>query len=256
MLVGDWHLSEFAASLDGIPSAKSWQSFADLQAVAEFLSDSAEPPELVFLTQPLPDAYEQAEVDRLQQRAPLSRIVVVAGTWCEGELRTGKPLSGVIRLYWYELASWWQAAARRRDAGLCPLWSQPLDQSQAGRWSSANQLAAANKTNNQVCIDASDYAVYESLSAALKAFSIDAAWAGRELEGADKLTQLGIWDGGQLSAREITRLASFCSKINGPVVALLDFPRVEHFEQARAVGATAVLAKPYIVEELVAALLG
>jgi len=36
-----------------------------------------------------------------------------------------------------------------------------------------------------------------------------------------------------------------------PIVVLLDFPRVEHWQQASEAGATAVFGKPFDVAELV-----
>ena len=253
-LLGDWELREFAAATAEITAAHDWLHMADLEAACEILDDCQQSPELIFLAQPQPGLYRQAEIDRLQRLLPLTRLVVVAGSWCEGELRTGTPPDGVIRLYWYEFASWWRAAVGRRDAGICPLWSLPLDHPQAGRWSSVRVLISQITPKLSVLIDATDYAAYETLSAALGEFAITSScsWNGqRDLTLKRPTVNAGIWDGGQLGEREAVQLTQFCNKIDGPVVALLDFPRVEHLEQTRAAGAVAVFAKPYVVEELV-----
>ncbi len=255
LLVGDWLEREFATTLQQLPIANEWPAVARLGDAGDVARQLQHPPELFLLAQPLPGTYQQAEIDALQDLAPLSRIVVVAGSWCEGELRTGTPLAGVIRLYWYELASWWHAATRRRDAGLCPLWSLPLSGAHAGRWATGDDLPSEREFDGSVLIESPDYAVYETLAAALKSYEVDSKWAGLDGAATDNLAaDAGIWDGGQLSASELQRLHRFCQRVNGPVIALLDFPRREHVVQVREVGARDVFAKPYVVEELVAAL--
>ncbi len=273
LLVGDWQQREFATASAGIPDALDGPPniAANIDEACDILRHCQQPPELIFLAQPLPGLYRQNDIERLQQLVPLTRLVIVAGTWCEGELRTGTPPNGVIRLYWYELASWWQANIRRRDAGQCPLWSLPLDNAQAGRWSSGSDLSR-NLSSDLSCdlskggsllsvlIDAADYAVYETLSATLGEQNILTSWQSpswhRHDENATQAATAtaGIWDGGQLGDLELTRLTHFSRQVDGPVIALLDFPRVEHIQQAQAAGAFTVFAKPYIVEEMVAAL--
>ncbi len=258
LAIGDWHHREFAKPAATLSGSCVWSQVATIDQACGLLSNCLQPPELIFLAQSLPGQIRQQDVDRLQQQVPLARLVLVAGTWCEGELRTGTPPSGVIRLYWYELATWWQAAIRRQNAGLCPLWSLPLDHAQAGRWSSELLRSPPIGAISSVLIDAADYSVYETLSDALATYTIQSHWNGRDIIAPIPIkaapTTAGIWDGGQLSSRELARLTHFCQQTNGLILALLDFPRVEHIKQTRAAGAAAVFAKPYIVEELVAAI--
>jgi len=254
LLVGPWQQRELATALTSISTTTSWRRADHIEGAADVLHAGDLVPELILLAQPQPGLYCQTDIDRLQQLAPLSRLVMIAGTWCEGELRTGAPPTGVIRLYWYELAPWWQIAIGRYRDGLCPPWSLPLDAPQAGRWSSTPDLLS---THNSVLIHATDYATYESLAAALQPTGSLAHWCGREhLTAAPHpiAPTAGIWEGGQLSPAELAHLTSFCQQVSGPVAVLLDFPRAEHFQQARTAGATAIFGKPYIVAELQAAL--
>lgn len=251
LAVGRWDQREFAEAIAKIPAAQEWSAFSTLDQACDQLVDCDRPPEVILLAQPLPGQYCDADIDHLQQLVPLTRIVIVAGTWCEGELRTGTPPAGTIRLYWYELAPWWQAALRRRDANRCPLWSLPLDHLQSGRCSMEFDEPLASSAGLSVLIDTADFAAFESLSAALGIFEMT-CYRAQAVHAASSTA--GIWDGGQLSKQELQRLENFCQRIPGPNIALLDFPRVEHIQLAKAAGATAVFAKPYIVEELVAAL--
>ncbi|NOY42051.1 MAG: hypothetical protein GXP26_09465 [Planctomycetes bacterium] len=277
LAVGDWNKREFSSAIAEIADTESWQVVANAESASQYLmslsQDQAEsvqqsvpphqagaacgtPPELIVLAQSIPGEFRQSDIDRLSELAPLARIIVVAGTWCEGEMRTGSRLDGTLRLYWYEFAPWWQAALRNLAGGLCPPWSLPLDNPQAGRGIS-NTHSASKPLTGTVVVDAADFAVFESLSSALASFGINAAWTCHD-DPASLPSHIaaGIWDGGQLNRKELARLTSFCQKIqaHGKVVALLDFPRVEHVEQTRAAGAAAVFGKPYLVDEVVAAL--
>lgn len=246
LAVGPWHEVEFTAATAGLKALQTCPSVASVDEACDRLTTAEMAPELILLAQSLPGGVRQWDVDRLQRLAPLARVVIVAGSWCEGELRTGAPPVGALRLYWYELAPWWRAAERRLAAGLCPAWSAPLDHPRAGRFA-VDATIDVLKPPSLLAIHADDVAVFESWADAVAT----AVWTrGDAPPGATA----GIWDGGQLTERELERLRRFCRQVAGPVVALLDFPRVEHIALAQAAGATSVFGKPYIVEEIRSAL--
>lgn len=258
LAVGVWHEKEFGVAQDQIAEAAAWQVAGNLGDAGECLRVGKTIPELILLAQPLPGQYRQNDIDRLQSLAPLARIVIVAGSWCEGGLRSGIQLSGVLRLYWHEFAHWWKSAHARVEAGLCPPWSLPIDDLQAGRSLPSFSGSRATMADALVAINAKDFSVYETLSAALEQIGVATIWIqpGREVELTEKVSA-GIWDGGQLDREELERLANFCGQIRsheGVVVALLDYPRVEHFAQSQEAGAATVFGKPYVVDELFAAL--
>jgi hypothetical protein len=65
-------------------------------------------PELIVMAQSRPGTVQSEDVERLRRRAPLAGVVSLAGSWCEGETRTGRPLPSAVRLYWYEFEPWWR----------------------------------------------------------------------------------------------------------------------------------------------------
>jgi len=260
LAVGPWHEKEFQLAQSQIAGAAAWQTAADVGDASESLRAGETAPELILLAQPLPGQYGQKDIDHLQALAPLARIVLVVGSWCEGGLRSGIQLSGVLRLYWHEFAPWWKSAQARVASGLCPPWSLPIDNLQAGR-SIPNfdeSRPAATESGELVAINTKDFSVYESLAAALAQIGMAASWIqpAQEVKLTEKVS-VGIWDGSQLDPAELDRLTTFCGQIRSheaTVVALLDYPRVEHFALAKEAGAAAVLGKPYVVDELLAAL--
>jgi len=261
LAVGDWQKREFVAVTSEICDIESWQSAANVEAAYQHCLACDTPPELIVVAQSVVGEYLQSDIDRLSELAPLSRIVLVAGTWCEGELRTGSRLEGTLRLYWYEFSHWWSMAKQSLHAGLCPPWSQPLDNPQAGRYPSSSQ-SRPNLPTGPVIVEAADTSVFETIAAMLASVDVTTIRVkpgAQEQIPADLPANLsaGIWDGGQLSKQELDRLTSFCKLLqpyDAKVVVLLDFPRVEHITQARAAGAATVLAKPYLTNELLAAL--
>lgn len=259
--VGPWAEGEFAAVRAEIDAAGRLPTEPTLDAVADRLDGEGgrqTPPHLVLAAQPRPGTIAQASVERLRRLAPLMRIVVVAGTWCEGELRTGRPLTGVIRLTWYELAAWWRAGGAAVARCESPPWAAPLDDIRSGQLiyrrdaRGCAQPSGASRPRRLAAIDAPDFAVFEALSDAIGP-EWQGGWRPRhrpaKAQNAGEPRQAaaaGIWDGGQLSEREQTDLAAFCGSLDrAPVIALLDFPRAEHVEIARGAGAAAVMAKPY-----------
>ncbi len=247
--VGDWDAGEFAALRRQLDPAGEMAVATELDEATASVALGPVIPEAVLLAQPRPGCICQMAIDRLLAVAPLVRVIVVAGTWCEGELRTGKPLVGAIRLYWHELPAWWERSAARQREGLAPLWSGPGGED-VGR--------DGEFVDTTVAVDAIDYAVFETISAALAPYGATCVWTPRG-RGSMSGATAGIWDGGQLDEEEREALAAFCRRLGdgpGAVVALVDYPRAEHDAIARAAGAGGVLGKPYSVAGLVHVLRG
>lgn len=272
--VGPWDEAEFAMLRAELDTDRQWPTAATLRtltdAIAESMADGAAatipsvplPPELVLLAQPRPWISDQAQLETLRSLAPLTRVVVIAGTWCEGEPRTGQPSTGVVRLYWYEFAPWWRAARAEWEANQTPAWSEPLDDVRAGQKTAVITLRERHDVvpteAGVVAVDAVDFAVFETLAAVLASFGWRCEWQPRHRPEVARPTQYvaAIWDGGQLSGGELTSLNEFARRVHAsnaaaPVIVLLDFPRVEQLEAARAAGAAAALGKPYRVAHLV-----
>lgn len=266
--VGPWQFAEFQAVRDAIDPQGEWPTVATLAEVLPRLEAAGAPPELILLAQPRPVVDDAGLLEELRRAAPLTRVIVVAGAWCEGELRTGRPLPGVVRLYWYEFAPWWRAAAEEIARGGTPAWSAPLDDPRAGQASAIDPSAVESRERGMVAVDAVDFAVFETLAAALAPWGWGSAWTPRhrpELFQTGEPTVppvAGIWDGGQLSENELASLAAFAARLQRtndgerdadrrpPVIALLDFPRVEHLAAVQHAGGAAILAKPYQVAHL------
>ena len=263
LAVGPWNRHEFSLVRHQIDPMSTWSACQTLSQATDLLEQQTIAPELLLLAQPRPGCYAQSMLDDLQRLAPLTRIVMVAGNWCEGELRTGQPTRGVLRIYWYDLAAWWWKAMACRTAGTCPPWSEPLDDGYAQRLRTNRSPHAGprKRENGLVEVDTLQYESFAALADALTSAGWSAVWQRRSRPvAATAGAAAGIWDGGQLDPRENDQLMNFCQSIRKntdrpiPVIALLDFPRPEHLAMARAAGVQAVLPKPYRIDDLLAEL--
>lgn len=256
-LVGDWSSGEFQFLRSEMEELAELAHVESLEIASLNIEEHDEAPELILLALPRPGSVDQSEVDALVRQSPLTRIVAVAGTWCEGELRTGRPLTGVVRLYWHELPRWWRAAKAALAAGESPPWSVALDNPLAGREITEPTYVVARPAH--VIVDSVDHAVFTALSTALLPYGLQGQWQPRHRpERWDSSTAancaVAIWDGSQLDAKELANLTAFAERMSEQgvsVIALLDFPRAEHMEMARKVGVAEVIAKPYQVAGLV-----
>jgi hypothetical protein len=225
---------------------------AQLSEVANAINETHAAPEVILLAEPRPGVHRQAMVDALTEMAPLTRVVVVAGAWCEGELRSGKPLTGVIRLYCHQFSKWWRSALAARAAGTAPHWAAPIGAPQP-----IVRNAVSSRLDSQcIAIETKDFAAFEALASTLRPTGATCQWQSHEATDT-RPPALGIWDGGQLDADELQRLAIFCDQFPqspAPVLVLLDYPRAEHAEKIHPIGASALVGKPYSVDALISAL--
>jgi hypothetical protein len=218
------------------------------------------PAELIVIAQERPGVISQRQVELLRREMPLAGVVVLAGSWCEGELRTGRPLAGVQRLYWYEFPIWWRRQMGRRTAGLCPDWATSFDRGVQRTLGNAEcgVISSPNRGSGVVLLAASHWDVADALGDVLQRAGFSTVWERPTRPSADvRGVVAGIWEGGQLDAGEEARLGAFCDRLRrdgAPVIALLDFPRRDRVDRALELGASGVLGKPWETGALVGAI--
>jgi hypothetical protein len=237
-----------------------------LRSTARFDPSEASPPELVVIAQSRPGEFSRRDLEAIQRCWPLAGIVTIAGTWCEGELRTGKPWPGIRRLYWYEFPAWWQQQLALRSGGRCPEWLRPTadlfrtppvfvspykNHTPIG---SRPPLQYAAHGAGLIVLCTQYFSMADTLADVLSRCGFATIWhrPGQPSPFVRGSTA-AVWDGGQLDDCEACDLREFCRRFardSTPVVALLDFPRRDQIELARQLGASAVLGKPWINRDL------
>jgi hypothetical protein len=230
------------------------ESLEWIHATAVCSPDDAVPPEVIVIAQSRPGEFSKRELEAMRRRWPLAGVVTLCGSWCEGEVRTGRPWAGVHRLFWYEFPTWWQQQIALRSAGLCPAWSRPVFD--AYRVAPRTTKLTPPRRRGLVVIRAANRDSSDAIGDMLCHHDFAVAFAPHGnpatiVRGAS----CGIWDGSQLDDREASDLGAFAQSLSrdgAPVIALLDFPRIDRYSAAIKLGAAAVLGKPWINADLAA----
>ncbi len=206
----------------------------------------AQPPELLIVAQSRPGQFAQGDVEALHRLAPLARLAVVAGTWCEGEIRTGAPWNGVLRLYWH------QAEARLREllCDACPLWNYPRTATDVERLLDAPR-PAHHGAQKLIAIGTESSLSYQGLAATCESAGYATVWVPPRQLTMVHHPAAGIWDEGHRPDDSQPALAAFLKALAGaPCVALVNFPREVDYQRLQRVGVRQLIAKPFLNSDL------
>jgi hypothetical protein len=192
-----------------------------------------------------PGEIERGRLETIHAIEPLARLVVLVGTWCEGEGRRGPVAPGVPRVYWHQWRVELPAAlgldevARNAFSPLRML----TDGERLERLLRARQSAASDGLSVLVCCWTRGG--FDALSDALAAGGFRAVWQhpARPVADANR-ADAWLWDGWD------ARAACPQAPAESRQVLLLDFPRLEDVQRARSSGIHEVLAKPFTLPQL------
>lgn len=249
LLIGDYPHRDFRDALAWLRAHTQLTVAAGIGDALEQLADGP-PPAAMIVAQAYPARFTAREIERLHAASPVSRLVALLGTWCEGELRSGRPWPGVARVYWHQWSSRFIAELTSRTPGRPTLWSLPrtatvtdqLDQDARSDWPQGEGLIA---------IHTRWWTTFQSLGEACRLGGYATAWLSPaqppQLQGVSAV----VWDADAWRRGSERTLQELVARYHpARLVALLDFVRREDYDRALAVGATAVLGKPFLVPDL------
>lgn len=206
-------------------------------------------PDLIVVLQSRPGEFSADSVEQLHQLWPLARLVVLLGSWCEGEVRSGKPAPGVWRLYWYEFRIRVAPFLEGHAVPASSSWTLPRSATENERLlldlNSPPHLEAG-----VVAIAAASRASYESLSDACTTFGFRTYWYRHPSSFSSVPTVAGIWDVRPSDASEWFLIEEFARGISTRrVVILRGFPRWCDWQRAADMGAV-MMGKPFQLPDL------
>jgi len=250
LLVGETRRGEFRAGRAAVDARVQVLEAADLEAASSLLADGEHAFDLIVLAAAYPGQFSAEAVECLWRLAPLSRVVALSGSWCEGELRSGHPIPGAVRVYWHQ----WGPRIGRESAhwlaGLRSSWGLPATTTEEER-----VLAMAEEPFPQrpgriaVCSRESDVEDWICDTCRRAGYAVVRLHPD-DPPPAEK-PSAAVFDGSDESCRQIEDLRRFVATVRpAPVIALLGFPRQEDRDALVAAGATAVLSKPLFVQDL------
>lgn len=253
LFVGDSSHPEFAPAIEWLRRHTDLMEAASvnqrLEGSVRGDGESTDEPDLIILAASRSGQFSGESVEQLHRRYPLARLVGLLGSWCEGESRTGKPWPGVMRLYWYQ----WEPQFVREIGGDV--------QEGVGSWrlprtaTDVEHLLRARPNPDvpavgTVMLDTDDALAFEALTNLLSQHGYTVLrW--EQNGGTLPPVQAVIWMPRIPSDLQFERLRKLAEQ--APTIrclAILGFPRLDDIERARTAGATVVLGKPFLIEDL------
>jgi len=250
LLVGNTKRSEFRRARAALDALGRVRSAADVESAAAALTDGQFVADVIVITQSYPTQFSHEAVDHLRRLAPLARVLGLLGSWCEGEMRTGKPWPAAIRLYWHQWPLRCEGELRRMQRDLCSPWGLPITATDEERL----LLEVDDPLPDQqglIAIYTRRYEMEDWLSAAFRSRGCSTVWLRPPRPARVEGATAAIFDGSDCRGEELEELKHLAATLASvPIIALLDFPRIEDTHSARSAGAAAVLSKPLYVDDL------
>jgi hypothetical protein len=204
----------------------------------------ADSPGAIVALQSRPGSISVRFVESLHCQAPLARLISLNGPWCDGELRTGRLPAGVVRIRWHQ---WRQQLPAELSRGAARL---PRTATEADRLEhQLRELADSARGGGRIGIRTALRDNYLALADACTALGWRAEWAVDEAAPSSEcdLELIDGWE--QMLVRD--------EVLHGkplPRVLLLEYPRPDGFNKAAELGVHNIVAKPFTLPVLAAAL--
>ena len=248
LFVGDPSHHEFQEPVAWLSEYCDLAIVRNLGEAAAQLTNGHELPNVIVLAAARPGLCVQRDVVSLLRRAPLARIIGLMGGWCEGELRTGQPWRGVTRVYWHQFVS--RMAEELEGINVRGRLAMPRTFTE---WELSNVIVPLPDVRQRglAVIRATTLETYEAIAEACQAIGHSTTWVNPRQPAFVSGAAVAIWDIGLSIERDETELAEFARQVHpAPVIALIGFPRTSDRQRAAECGATCVVSKPYLLQEL------
>jgi CheY-like chemotaxis protein len=270
-LIGDLDRPEFQGVGEFLESLGQVHRFLEADTAASVLAAGEIVSDLTVIVQSFPGEFSQEVIDRLRAASPVSRMIALLGSWCEGEMRSGQPWPTVIRLYWHQGLGRIGREIRRLARGDCPQWGLPLTATEEERLLAATPRSrtgsrpVAGRTGFQpvetngksafheglIGIAARRYESFDWLAAACRLRDYATLWLrGPQYPLVEGFSAILV-DGTDFHAAEFEDLRQIALRYPQALrIAIMDFPRIEDHRRLYEAGAAAVFSKPLSVEDL------
>lgn|GEM_PF-4625335 len=161
--------------------------------------------------------FAQGEVNAVHTLDPLAKRLVVAGCWSEGEPRSGRPLTGAMRIYWHQGSA----------AILSHIDNEEETPARASYW---------------LAIHTARHADYQAIAGLCEARGQRTIWQAPHWPAISSEPALRVFDG--WASWQAWREQEKAKQDGAPAILLQGFPRPADHQRARAAGIAEVLALP------------
>lgn len=253
LFVGNHRYDDFHGAVEWLDRNSCLTLAKDATGAREQIGESELCPELIVLAQSHPGQFTCSAVERLAGLVPLSRLVMLLGSWCESETRIGEPCPGVTRLYWHQFSARLTREFLQGEAPPDSTWDLPRTCTTSEQWLTLSATPVNRQTDQKrlLAIRTETLDSYQTLADALNHLGFATAWVSPGQRPFVSGIWAGIWDSAMLNADDTSRLQEFRAWLGpAPMIALVNFPRVSDWYRLRSLGVSAVLGKPCALSDL------
>jgi hypothetical protein len=252
LFIGDAAHVEFREPIEWLRARMAVRIAADPQQGLRCVRGEDRRPQLVVVAQPRPGCFSPPDIERLHRALPLARLVALLGSYCEGEVRSGTPWPGVLRVYWHEWLGRCEAELPGLLTGGPSTWALPRTATAVDQ-----TLCAARRAWPQhaglALIRSAKHDEFEGLADVCLNVGLSPVWLSPNHPPQLKRADLVIWDSDGRQPEEWTELKQWHERLHpAPILYLRGFPRHPDVCQAYRSGADRVLSKPFLLDDLVA----
>ena len=206
-------------------------------------------PAIIVLAQSRRGEVSQRDHDALVRLAPLAHVIVLLGSWCEGETRSGVPVNGCSRVYWHQFrdraAIEFFAPRLPRGARWFP---KTITENERGLARSGWRLQAGTGV---VAINTPCRVDYDALGAACRTAGFNTVWCQRAAEETVASAGCVVWDRWGFEGSDLEEWMRWRERWDHvPTLATIGFPRRQDFDAVGEGCLRGVLAKPFVLAEL------
>jgi hypothetical protein len=248
LFVGDPSHHEFREPVAWLREYCDLKISPDIDAAVGRAMIASNPPDVIVVAAARPGIFSQHDVASLLRRAPLARFIGLMGGWCEGELRTGHPWRGVTRVYWHEFVS--RMAEELTGTNSRGRLAMPRTFTES-EFSGVTLPLPEIRPRGLVVIRATSLETYEAIADACLAIGHSTVWENPRQPAFVTGATAAIWDVAASIDFDRAKLDRFSKRMQPtPVVAMIGFPRESDRQLALECGASSIVSKPYLRQEL------
>ncbi len=247
LFIGDRDWPEFTAAAQWLVDHVDVSFASDAAGARAVLPSRQAPFELIVVAQHRPGECDHSTFDELRTAAPLTPIVSLLASFCEGEARTGRPWPGAVRVYAHQIVARMGAELARLCQSGNTAWAPPFTTTDEDRLVSVPQ--SMPKLAARAAVISRDRQTASALCDALQAAGASASACCED--PAAFHPDVIIWDCPAGFAADRALFTLLVQRLpDAPKVVLLGFSRTHDFVDVMAHGACAVISKPFLVEDL------
>ena len=246
LLVGSFSASEFQPLSVAIGRIATLQTAADCTSAVQYLKSHPSGIDLVIVAERWPGEHAHTELDRVQRAAPLARLLAVGSSWCEGQARSGTPWPGMLHKVWHSWLTHWETDLIRCSQRELPSFGLPIVANEHER--TLFRCFPPQAKDRLIAISSQREDMADMLVTACRDQGYATVWLDPHhplrIEGPNAI----LWEGSPDCLDTLQKIHTRYRQ--APLIALLDFPRIEDIKRATDMGAAEILPKPTYLEDL------